>query len=56
VGNLLVQAMALGELGSLGDARAVVSESFSPVLYEPRQRAPWDQAYERFTRLIGPGG
>ena len=34
-----MQAMALGELlASLVDARAVVAESFSPVLYEPRQR------------------
>jgi len=51
VGNLLVQAMALGELGSLRDARAVVAESFSPVLYEPRPGGPWDQAYLRFGRL-----
>jgi rhamnulokinase len=51
VGNLLVQAMALGELSSLADARAVVAESFSPVLYEPRQRGRWDDAYDRFKRL-----
>jgi rhamnulokinase len=55
VGNLLVQAMALGELSSLEDARAVVAESFSPVLYEPRQRGPWDDAYQRFGRLGRPG-
>lgn len=51
VGNLLVQAIALGELSSLEDARAVVSESFNPLLYEPRPRDPWDEAYERFSQL-----
>ncbi len=51
VGNLLVQAMALGELSSLADARAVVADSFSPVLYQPRQRGQWDDAYDRFRRL-----
>ena len=51
IGNLLVQAMALGELGSLEDARAVVAASFSLVLYEPGPPAPWDEAYTRFSRL-----
>ena len=35
VGNLLVQAMALGEIGSLREARDVVRASFEPVVYEP---------------------
>jgi rhamnulokinase len=55
VGNLLVQAMALGELGSLEDARAVAGESFSPVLYEPCQPGPWDEAYGRFKQLNQAG-
>jgi rhamnulokinase len=55
VGNLLVQAMALGELSSLEDARAVVAESFSPVLYEPRPGGLWDDAYQRFRRLSQAG-
>jgi rhamnulokinase len=51
VGNLLVQAMALGELSTLDEARAVVAESFAPVLYEPRTGGRWDDAYQRFSRL-----
>ena len=35
VGNLLVQAIALGELGSLEEAREVVRASFEPASYEP---------------------
>ena len=30
VGNLLVQAMALGEVGSIDEARAIVRRSFAP--------------------------
>jgi rhamnulokinase len=54
VGNLAVQAMALGELGSLEEARDVIRASFSPELYEPRERGPWDDAYARFSELVQP--
>jgi rhamnulokinase len=35
LGNVLVQARAAGELGSLSDMRAVSAASFEPVHYEP---------------------
>ena len=53
IGNLAVQAMALGELGSLAEAREVVRASFPPVELEPRDRAAWDEAYGRFRALVG---
>lgn len=56
VGNLLVQAMALGELASVDEARALVRSSFPPVLYEPGDRQPWDEGYERFGHLTGLSG
>jgi len=55
LGSLLVQAMALGELASADDARAVVRESFPPVLYEPGGRQRWDDASERFKKLSAAG-
>ncbi|HVP90751.1 MAG TPA: rhamnulokinase family protein [Terriglobales bacterium] len=51
VGNVLVQAMALGLIGSLAELRAVVRESFSPASYEPRQDMAWRAAYDRFRAL-----
>ena len=39
LGNVLVQARAAGELGSLADMRAVVRGSFEPVHYEPVARS-----------------
>jgi rhamnulokinase len=47
-----VQAMALGELGSLEEAREVVRRSFAPEVYEPGDRAAWGEAYGRFTELF----
>jgi rhamnulokinase len=53
VGNLMAQAMALGELDSLEDAREVVRASFEPALYEPARQPDWEQAYGRFEQLTG---
>jgi rhamnulokinase len=51
VGNLLVQAMALGEVGSLAEGREIVRRSFAPTLYEPVGAAAWAEARERFAAL-----
>ncbi len=50
-GNILVQAMALGHLGSLAEARGVVRNSFDVLTLEPGRRDGWDEAYERLKRL-----
>lgn len=51
VGNLLVQAIALGELASLDDAREVVRRSFSLTTYEPASTDAWAEARQRFAAL-----
>jgi rhamnulokinase len=51
VGNLLVQAMALGEIASLAEGRDLVRRSFVPVVYEPTGAAAWAEARERFAAL-----
>ncbi|MBI2299854.1 MAG: rhamnulokinase [Armatimonadetes bacterium] len=52
-GNLLMQAMAVGELASLEELREVVRNSFQLEAYEPDHTAAgaWDSAYERFAAL-----
>jgi rhamnulokinase len=52
LGNLLVQAMTAGEIGSLDEAREVVRASFAPTTYEPENAAEWDEARERFARAV----
>jgi rhamnulokinase len=51
IGNLLVQAIGLGELGSLAEAREVVRRSFAPAVYEPADDAAWDDACGRLGGL-----
>jgi rhamnulokinase len=53
VGNLLVQAMGLGIIGSLDELRAIVRESFPLKRYEPEDDPQWQAAYERFRDITG---
>jgi rhamnulokinase len=47
-GNILVQAIGAGALGSLEEARILVARSFPLTTYEPHPKADWDSAYARF--------
>lgn len=51
IGNIAVQAVAMGTFASLADARAVIRQSFETVRYEPQARDGWDAAYATFTTL-----
>jgi rhamnulokinase len=53
IGNILTQAMGLGELKNLEEIRDVVRASFPPETLEPNaaERAKWDAAYEKFLIL-----
>lgn len=51
IGNILVQAMATGDVKSLADARKIVRESFDVKTYQPKDTAAWDAAYERYREL-----
>ena len=56
IGNLLVQAMALGHLRSHTELRRVVRESFPIVTYQPRDEELWRPAYDRFRGLVNREG
>ena len=52
LGNILMQAVALGDIGSLLDARAIVRQSFTPNVFEPKSSTGWDEAYRRLLSLL----
>jgi rhamnulokinase len=54
IGNLAVQAMGLGELGSLEEGRDVIRRSFAPDVYEPEPSGAWEEAFGRFERVAAP--
>ena len=52
IGNLMMQAIAAGAVKDLAHARSIVAASFDVKTYVPsKERAPWDEAYERFLAL-----
>lgn len=51
IGNVLVQAIAAGAIGSVADARQVIRQSFPVETYSPQYPMLWNEAYERFERL-----
>lgn len=51
LGNVLVQALALGHIGSLAEGREVIRRSFDALTYEPVADAAWDAAYARYLTL-----
>ena len=53
IGNVLMQAISLGHLGSLEDARQVVRNSFEVETYDPGPAEGWEEAYGRFVGLLG---
>jgi rhamnulokinase len=50
-GNVLVQAITLGHVNSLRAARHIVRDSMPPKCVNPNAAAPWNSAWERFTKL-----
>lgn len=52
IGNIMVQAMSSGMAGSLQDIRRIVKNSFPALVFEPEEQQEWDDAYERFFKLI----
>ena len=54
IGNIVVQAIAAGVIGSIAEARQMIRQSFDVATYEPQDAARWDEAYERFSTSILP--
>lgn len=52
LGNILVQAIALGHVPSLAAAREIVRHSFELKTFAPRDAAQWDAAAARFEKLV----
>lgn len=51
IGNVLVQAIAMGDLDSLAQLRATVRNSFPIEVFQPEPLSAWQQTRERFENL-----
>jgi len=52
MGNLLTQAMALGDIAGLDELRDVVRHSVEVDTYTPNQTPEWEKAYEKLLALM----
>ena len=52
-GNILMQALSLGDLDSLKDARQVVRRSFVIEEYRSENHTDWDDSYAKLIALLG---
>jgi len=54
IGNILMQAKAMGQVSSLDEIRQIVSDSFDVVTFAPESHSDkYDKAYQRFLGIVG---
>jgi rhamnulokinase len=53
IGNVLMQALALGDIASLEEGREVVRRSFDVSSYNPAPTERWEDQYALYTRITG---
>jgi rhamnulokinase len=51
LGNLLIQAIAAGELSSLAELRAVIRRSYAIDEFTPQETDSWSEGKERFSKI-----
>jgi rhamnulokinase len=51
IGNALVQAMTMGSVKSIEQARKIVANSFEPKRFDPRDTKVWDAAFGRYQEV-----
>lgn len=52
IGNLMMQAVSAGDVAGIAEAREVIKNSFPVEEYEPRNGSAWNDAWERFQRVV----
>jgi rhamnulokinase len=51
LGNVAMQLVGIGAVGSVDDARDLIARSFPAETFEPSSRGNWDTAFDRFGKL-----
>jgi rhamnulokinase len=52
LGNVMVQAIAAGQLANTAEGRAAIAASIRQEQFDPTNGSGWDDAYGRFERLL----
>jgi len=52
IGNIMVQALTMGYLDSLAQARELIRRASDVITYEPESVSEWDNAYDRYLEVM----
>lgn len=52
LGNMILQLIALGEIESVEQGRKIIANSENLIEYKPNHTAQWDEAYEKYVKII----
>lgn len=52
IGNIMVQAKALGYVGSLNEIRQIIANSSKLTRFIPSDELDWNEAYDRYLRIL----
>ena len=52
IGNIMLQAKAAGIVSDIWQMRAIIADSTEMVKYEPKDKAQWDAAYDKYLTIV----
>jgi len=52
IGNIMIQAKAMGYVSSLNEIREIITNSFDLVHFTPTRDLDWEEAYAKYLRVI----
>ncbi len=52
LGNVLIQMLADGEISNVDEGRKIIADSFPVECIEPKEKNGWDEAYEKYIRMV----
>jgi len=52
IGNIMIQAKAMGYVSSLNEIREIITNSFDLVHFTPTKALDWEEAYAKYLRVI----
>ncbi len=52
LGNIAIQLIANGEFKNIDEARTAIRNSYPEKIYEPKDVSAWDDAYDRYTKIL----
>ena len=53
LGNIAIQLISSGEIADIKQARKIIAQGENLKLYSPENRDMWEEAYNRYTQIIG---